>query len=116
MTTTTATTAERLRSWAKGSLPCMTAVDFVLAVYPGLRDDSPFVGHDDHPTNRITYLDVFDVDDDGWEDKLAGASSGERATWNVVRSVLDGELYRDFWSLDRERQTALLDAMRAHQR
>lgn len=109
--TDTTTTAERLRSWAKGSLPCMTAVDFVLAVYPDITDDSPFVAHDDHPTNRITYLDAFGSDEE-WDRKLGGASSGERATWYIVKSLVDGDLYDTFWSLDRERQTALLDAMR----
>jgi hypothetical protein len=115
MTTTTATTAERLRSWAKGSLPCMTAVDFVLAVHPDLADDNPFVAHDDHPTNRITYLDVFGSAEE-FEDKLGGLSSGERATWYLARSIVDGDLYDMFWSLDSGRQNALLDAMRAHLR
>lgn len=112
---TTTTTAERLRSWAKGSLPCMTAVDFVLAVYPDLPDDSPFVAHDDHPGDRITFLDVFGSDEE-WLAKTGGLSSGELATWEIARSLIEGDLYNTFWSLDHERQTALLDAMRDNMR
>lgn len=106
-----ASTGARLRRWAKGSLPCMVAVEFVLACYPRLRDDSPFVGHDTHPTNRITYLDVFDLDEETWAERTGGMSSGELATWALVRSLLDGELYEHYWSLDSERRKAFLDAL-----
>lgn len=101
-------TADRLRAWAKGGLPHMAAVDFILAVYPDLHDSHPMVGHD----GDARFLNVFR---DEWQENLAGLSSGERATWHLVRSILAGDLNHAFWTMDATRQRALLTALDTNQ-
>ena len=38
-------------------------------------------------------------------------SGGQRAAWELARSMVEGELYDNFWRLDGQRSTALLAAL-----
>lgn len=105
MTESTETSlAERLQAWARGSLPYMAAVEFVIAtgtdVTAMVRDDG-----------ERAWLDVFEFDDDEWSSRVGWMSGGQRATWELVRSIVDGELDEWFWRLDGHRKSALLNAL-----
>lgn len=105
-------TVEALRDWARGSLPLTAAVEFAAASRLPL---GRMVAHD----GDRTYLDVF-VDDDRapdyltteqWADKVGYMSSGERGTWELVRSLAAGELEEWFWRLDGTLQAAFVAAL-----
>lgn len=105
---------ERLRAWARGSLPCQAAVEFLIGTGT-LR-----VGHSMiRDTGRVAWPNVFvDEDDPGWwawwADRTGCMSSGERATWELVRSILTGELEDLFWRLDGDRKVAFARALLAN--
>jgi hypothetical protein len=103
---------DELNEWARGSLPLMAAVDFVVATGTEL---APMVGYD----HGRVYLDVF-VDDERapdyltteqWLDRVGTMSGGQRATWELARSIADGELDRWFWRLDTHRKLAFASAL-----
>lgn len=119
MTTTETTIPDQLREWARGSLPCMAAVDFLIDTGTRL-----YVGHPMIATEREgdrAWLDVFGFNDPEreeldmiWTERVGGMSSGERATWELVRSICDGELNEWWWRLDGTRKAAFLRGLANH--
>lgn len=107
MTETTTTLHDRLRTWARGSLPLMATVEFVLAVGTDL---GPMVCDD----GDWAYLDLFELEDDVWQIRVGGMSGGQRATWELARSIAEGEIYDQFWRLDNHRKAAFLTALAGH--
>jgi hypothetical protein len=95
-----------LREWAAGSLPIMAAVEFLASIPVSL-----YVGHPMIRGSHHYYLDVFELDDDEWSDRTGHMSGGEQATWQLVRSIVEGELGECFWRLDGHRQHAFLYAL-----
>lgn len=116
------TTAEKiggaLQEWAKGSLPLQSAVAFLLSTNTYLHDLHPmlfvesFVDDDGtvKHTGRVG-LEVFEDSDDTWEERTGYMSSGERATWELIRSMCRGEIEHWFWSLDPGRRFAFLQSL-----
>lgn len=101
-----------LRRWAKGSQPCMAAVEFLIAVET-LYPDHPMVGveRDERGLAVRARLELFDLDDDEWLDRIGTMSGGEQATWMLARSLVAGELEEWFWRMDRHRKLAFVRAM-----
>jgi hypothetical protein len=95
--------AEGLREWAKGSLPAIAAVEFLL--------NCPDVLYDGHPM-----LELVPGPSGHWRpdfeplDRLS-MSGGTVAAWRLARSLLEGELEDDFWRLDGTRKTAFVNAL-----
>lgn len=96
---------EELRKWAKGSLPMMAAVEFLIGADALRSIPAGFVQDDDW-----LWLDSQAIAD-GLEHGTGYLSSGERATWRLVSSMLNGELNATFWSLDPDRQAAFANAL-----
>lgn len=107
--TTRETVAESLRAWARGGLSLQAAVEFLVATGTELV----FARPSEHPAGRW-WLDVFDHTDQVWDTMTGGMSSGQKATWDLVRSLCDGELSDTLWRLDLHRRSALLDALAAN--
>lgn len=98
-----------LQLWAHGARDLEAAVGFVVETGTELLFARPT---DSHSDIGRWWLDVFDHTDQVWETMTAGMSSGQKATWDLVRSLCDGELSRTLWRLDIDRRSALLGALR----
>jgi len=97
----------RLRAWARGSSPRTAAVEFLLATGTELTGR---LVRDDGERAR---LDVFNVPAAEWASRVGWMSSGQRATWELARSMVDGGLEEWFWRLDTDRKLALVAALSA---
>jgi hypothetical protein len=87
----------------------MAAVEFLLDV-GNVGPDHPMICDDGYRA----WPDVFDLEPHEWRERTGYMSGGERATWNLVRSILEGELNDTFWSLDATRKASLLRALGNH--
>lgn len=107
-----------LRIWAKGSLPLMAAVEFVIGSGENLHRAHPmvdieiYVDDQEHAraTGRVA-LEVFEDSDHTWGERTGWMSGGQLATWELARSIARGEIDRWFWRLDEGRQRAFIDAL-----
>jgi hypothetical protein len=107
-----------LEAWAQGSLPLQSAVMFLRATGERLHRTHPmlfvegFIDEQDHAryTGRVG-LEVFEDSDETWAERTGHMSSGERATWELIRSMCRGEIEQNFWSLDPGRRFAFLQSL-----
>jgi len=109
---------DELHTWAKGSLPLMAAVDFVVAT--GTDLSVLMVARDRH---ERAFLDVFVNDElardhpgeylttEQWLDRVGMMSNGQRATWELARSIADGLIDEWFWRLDTHSKLAFASAL-----
>ena len=97
---------EQLREWARGSLPAQAAVEFLIETGT-LYERHPMIGQRDDRA----WLDLFEIDAATWAERTGTMSGGERATWEIARSIVAGELEDTFWRLDGSRKAALVNAL-----
>jgi hypothetical protein len=95
--------ASGLRDWASGSLPHQAAAEFLIAAE--LPFDNQWLFKTD---GRMVWPNWDEV-----ESYLIGGepSGGERAIWALVISMVKGELYKHYWTLDPTRQGAFVFAL-----
>lgn len=102
---------ERLRKWAKGSLPLMAAVDFLINSGQSLP-----IGYIENYREGQPWID-FQALKDALDAGTYGGhlSSGEWATLKLACSLARGELDDTFWRIDPERKAAFIQALTNHQ-
>jgi hypothetical protein len=105
----------RLRAWARGYLPYMAAVEFLIETGEA-RPGHPLIATDPDAPD-LAYLDIWSTDPDSndrlgdWESRIGYASGGERATWRLAVSLAGGELGDELSRLDGTRRAAFIDAI-----
>lgn len=108
MSKTKPTLQDKLRAWAKGMLPMMAAVDFLI-------DCNQLSGAYVHVEGDTAWYDFNQLDEDLTAGRLNFLSGGEQATLKLAISLRYGEIENNFWRLDPERREAFIRALTNHQ-
>jgi hypothetical protein len=102
---TRADIADGLCRWAVGSYPVQTAVTFLIG--SGTSLNQPWVRRFHDVATMVAYWIDWDLYDEG----RGVLSGGEQGTWNLARSLCEGELCENLWRLDPARTEAFSRAI-----
>lgn len=104
---------EKLRTWAKGDLPAMAGVEFL--IMSGAIERHAELGGIIVVDEHGAWIDPVNLHTAVATNKFGYMSAGERSTWRLIDSILTGQLNDTYWSLDPTRKAAFITALASAQ-